>query len=178
MMLKEYLTQTLLSYVNIPLSSWPPSITPYVVILAEFNQPSASVPAQPGEASSICGLRVSGCRLLWEQQNRKVILEVTVPNAQSCTWEMELCRFLGHRAKVWRRRKFWVMLGMSWIIKTETGMSTRRLAGERSGSTEHTTIKRCYRAKHKWGQLRWFSNCFLFMMGGQRSFEVEENIDK
>lgn len=116
MMLKEYLTQTLLSYVNIPLISWPPSITPYIAILAELNQPSPSVPAQPGQALSTCGLQVSGCRLLWEQQNRKVILEVTVPNAPSCTWEMELCRATsGHWVKVWWRRKFWLILGMCWI---------------------------------------------------------------
>lgn len=131
----------------------PSSLTPYVVILAEFNQPSPSVLAQPGQTSSICCLQVSGCRLLWEQQNRKVIPEVTALNAPSCTWEMERCRFSGHRTKVWWWRKFWLMLGMSWIIQTETGMSTRRLAGERSGSPEHATIKRCYRAKHKWGQL-------------------------
>lgn len=122
--------------------------------------------------SSICCLQVSGCRLLWEQQNRKVILEVTVPNAPSLA-------LLGSPSESVLTDE--VLIDVRNVLDPEFKWRWECPHADRQEWfywTYCTTIKRCYRAKHIWGQLRWFSNCFLFMMGRQGRFEVEENIDK
>lgn len=94
--LKEYLTQACFYFIKAATTAcnvcWHTSSTPCYVVLAELCQSSPSVPAQPGHASvTRCCLRSDADWPVGNRTGRDAILETSVPNAPSCTWETEHC---------------------------------------------------------------------------------------